>query len=229
MTDSWRKSPNSYCPACKAWHPVTAAKPCPECGYEWFAYPLRAILDRFARGGVPTDFLTRPAAMGGDEFALRCHLFAAYLTRPAKDFAARVEEFADWLGERSRPEEAAARARWTPEAGTRTDTSAAPRWKARGVLHWTDAPLRFGFPSWEERVRGHAGVPKLNHNPGWFLAWPPGWVRFTAPIDSFGTWRVTVEARRSLTSSAPFDPVKLFWEPGTMPGDTPALFSTEGV
>lgn len=211
---------------------------CSACGY---------CIHRFRRDGNPCEDcgrpcrepklwataadLPRPAAMGDDEFAFRAGLFLAWRTLSASEFVSNhLPIFADWLADRGHPEEAAARAAWAVYGQSKKDPAGWWQWAVPIAPGWVTVK-RVLTPGVLVNGRGYEdviedGKARLSsaHNGGWFLCWPPGWVRFTAPLYHDPTrLRVTIQKNRSLTYSTPYEAkflagyANLFHPPGALP------------
>lgn len=214
---------------------------CPDCG--------RPAVD--PRQWRDAAHLPRPATMGDDEFAFRAGLFVKWFTLSATEFVSHLCYFADWLADRGHPEEMVARANWEVYGQLSNNPRGWWQWSVPIADGWVSLDR---YPTPERIVNGRDYVDiieskkcKLSsstHNGGWFLCWPPGWVRFTAPL--YHDWkrmRVTVQKRRSCSMSAPYESkftagyAALFHPPGAMPTrkemvkvgspSTPSLFDIE--
>lgn len=214
----WREYPRHYCRACKM-----PRKPeletCHECGYMQSWYLIDCI-EAAQKHKLP-ELFGKPAEMSSDEFALRLGLLSIYLTSRTTEFLTRLQEFADWLTEQDRPEELAARARWSPRRAGAASREGLPEGER---VPWSKAPINpLSWWNWEVRVheswcrannpifsmhgylKQQAKVGRQQHNGTWFLCWPPGWVKFTSPSTSLTSWYVTVEPNRSLAYSQPHE------------------------
>lgn len=230
------------CPACGAkgihavtttWNPArlpecTPLGPCGECGW---CHHTTDICDYTAATGLcercnrparmrrdwtePED-LPRPRGMGDEEFAFRASLYVVWKTRPASELASQLLIFADWLGDRGSAEEIAARADWKPYANKRHDPKGWYQWSVPAGDGWVMCPSVQERPGEFITVidDSRARLTKSMHNGRWFLCWPPGFVRFTAPLSHDPSrWRVTVQANR-LEGSTPSRPVERVWPGG---------------
>ena len=189
--------------------------PCAECGWRlnWNWKDTRPGGLRLAPGHVrvtPTQGAPRGASMSDEEYAFRSELFRVWKECPASQLRSQLLIFADWLGDRGDPEEAAARADWTPYAHKRHDPKGWHLWSVRTMFMalYGDGCV----------LAGGGAV----HNGRWFLCWPPGYVRFTSPQTHDPRRRqVTVVKDRNILFSTPIDRrhpggyVRLFHPKGT--------------
>lgn len=242
----WRRNKGKVCPACKIPNPengwswkfvsdgITQHNFCDHCG-NWYGSPGRSDFLNAAKNFGPRkleDLVARPSWMAEDEFAFRLGLCRTYLTRSFKSYLRDLEVFADMLGDRGSPEEAAARAEWRYryatisglESSAPDDHSPAyPSLVVRVADGWWETPATLHEPHTlassarlvaKTRAQKRFGIPtgstNQSHNGDWFLGWPPGWVKFTQPADEPKLWWVTVEPGRALTHSAPIEHKRKF-------------------
>jgi hypothetical protein len=126
---SWRKNKSKVCPACKVTGEDNARawtfrdgdfehNRCLHCGSYYFGAMVgRSGFLNAAKGHGPrtlADLFAKPDWMMGEEFAFRLELCRIYLTKPFAEYRRHLEVFADFLGDRGSPEEAAARAKIRP-------------------------------------------------------------------------------------------------------------------
>lgn len=239
MVEAWRSDPAGYCPACKSAVP-TGGGPCPACGWclHVATHPDAGECPRCRRPALhPTAWrepahLPRPAGMPPDEWGFRSNLFTVWATRPAVEFLSAVSLFADWLADRGDPEEHLARSELRPEpkgGKPKGQYLMYPDWSGESGSGWA-SPIRENGLGWDyprpDRCaefrawpnRRSWSRPPDEHNGGWLLCWPPGFVRVTraegwtfAPGVGYRTrWHLTVRPGRALARSAPRDYRPLF-------------------
>lgn len=197
---------------------------CAACGYDSF------------RSDAKAADLTRPHGMGTDEWEWRTALYLLWRHKPASELLAALPIFADWLAERGRPEEAAARADWRVYGAKKTDPAKWWQWTvpvADGWVRVGEAMRRVSVYDLDagDWVADLSPVkvlhfdaaqtqPKPVHNGAWFLCWPPGSVRFTAPLHHDPSrYRVTIgmnRPRRRYESVHPHGYATLFHPPGAL-------------
>jgi hypothetical protein len=161
------------------------------------------------------EHLPRPRDMGDEEFGFRAGLFVIWATRPASELVSQFAIFADWLCDRGSAEEIAARADWRVYAAKKGDPKHWWQWTVPAGAGWvtTRCEMRQGYPVVlidDDRAK----LTKSMHNGRWFLCWPPGFVRFTAPLNHDPSrWRVTTVAGRT-DGASPSRPVDRVWPGG---------------
>lgn len=196
---------------------------CAACGY-----------DSFRRSAVVTADLPRPHDMGDEEFRFRAHLFFTWRLFPASAFLEELRVFADWLADRDRPEEAAARADWKVYGANKTDPAKWWRWSVPVARGWVSVETRrerippmyngertaYRFARYLKFDAAQT-QPRQVHNGAWFLCWPPGFVRFTAPLHFDATrYHVTLGWNRTgkrYEAIHPHGYTTLFYPPGELP------------
>lgn len=187
------------------------------------------------------EHLPRPRDMGDEEFAFRAGLFVLWKTRPASELVSQFAIFADWLADRGSAEEVAARADWQVYAAKKSDPARWWQWTApvgEGWVKLSRVPRERqsdrDVMKWDTYIDfDRARLTKSMHNGRWLLCWPPGFVRFTAPLSHDPRrWRVTVVAGR-LEGSNPSGPVERVWPGGysqlLAPYSAPALDVPKGL
>lgn len=229
--------------------------PCAECG--WCKHTtdmsdVTAATGLCAKCGRPAEsgkkwntieHLPRPPKMPDDEFRFRATMFLAWLNEPAAALLRHFQVFADFLADRGSVEEVAARADWKAYANKKTDPKAWWQWTVPAGAGWIERERVSSGPRWEngEYLPGgshyiinydRAKLTRTFHNGRWFLCWPPGFVRITAPLHHDMTrWRMTIERERGLAGSRPIERV---WPGGytqllcPYEADAPKLVVEEG-
>lgn len=224
------------CPVCHDPKPVEERETrrrvlCPACGY-----------DSSRRDYKAADELPRPRGMGADEWAWRQALYTLWRFEPASHLLEALPVFADWLADNGRPEEAAARADWMVYGAKRADPAKWWQWTVPVADGWvgieTEVVRRsvfdLGANDWvhgfvpQRFIRTPKWVPlgATLHNGTWFLGWPPGAVRFTAPLNHDPTrYRVTIGINRPRRRAESFHShgyATLFHPPGALRDLVPA-------
>lgn len=210
-------------------HPFPAG-PCAACGWCWHTgencdyTAATGLCERCNRPAIDrgkwceVGHLPR-GTMPEDEFRFRASMFVVWKTQPASALRQHFEVFADWLRERESAEEVAARADWRPYANKNSDPKGWWQWTVPAGAGWVfleQNEERLALGGVLDRFINYdrAKLTKSMHNGRWFLCWPPGFVRITAPLHhDISRWRVTVQAARVLPST-PSRPVERVWPGG---------------